>query len=283
MRNLILLFTIFIHAFNLNIATAQTIENSISAKLNELTLICSTNNTEKFDEAIDYAIQIFNHNPSSIESYYALYWLLQITCTQNVHNKFNSLKQQYYSSISNFSSNQAEKIVIILLLGSGIECESLIDVEKSFNKSIEMFKNAQLTCKNDNFIAFLKFLLTFDKINGIKYTIDFKNNYPNHPWIPFADLILVGDLIDKKEYHRCINDSTKLIEKYNDLKTPYGWKLIVDYYNLIVLCYLDLRDYDNVNKYINLIKKEAPNYYQLKNIEHTLELVRENESQIKTH
>jgi len=278
----LLIFTLFI-IFNFSIVSAQTIENSITLKLKELTLITSSQKAEKIDTAIDHAIQIFNYNPSSIESYYALFWLLQITCPQNMVDKSNSLKRLYYPSITNFSSNQAEKIVLILLLGSGVECDNLNSAEQSFNKSIEMLKKAQLSCNDDKFIPLLKFLLTFDKVNGTQYTIDFKKNYPNHPWIPFADLILVGDLLNKKEYQRCINDSTKLIEKYNDLKTPYGWKLIVDYYNLLVLCYLDLRDFNNVNKYINLIKKEAPNYYQLKNIEQMVELVRENESQVKTH
>lgn len=271
-KNFVFILVFFI-SFNSSIVFAQdSDENVILNKLLNLTLISATETSDKYDIAIENAIEIFKNAPSSLESYYALYWLLNIKLNDKVIKKFNSLKTLYFSSIDIFDSNQPEKLVLIALIGSGVEKNSLEEANSAFQEAHKFLIKAQDTCTNKDYLPLIKLLMMFDPEQGIDYANNFKAEYPNHPWLPFIDLIIVGDILNKKDYQKCINTSIELIEKYKNIKSPYGWKIIIDYYNLLTLCYLDLKDTPNIQKYFQLIKTEAPNYFQLKNLENAIRL-----------
>jgi hypothetical protein len=81
---------------------------------------------------------------------------------------------------------------------------------------------------------------------------------------------------NNEQYEKYIEEVIKLINKYKlkDIKTPFGYHGAIDCYSLIVSSYVKLKDYKNAQFYLDLIKKEAPNYWEIKSLEEEVEGVR---------
>ena len=85
-----------------------------------------------------------------------------------------------------------------------------------------------------------------------------------------VDLFIATQYYNEKQYEKCIQETNKLIEKYKEIASPFGWKLVMDYYCLIIHCYIEMNDIENAEKYYDLIEKEAPDYYYLHQIKMSL-------------
>lgn len=267
-------FLIVFLMFNIMIPVyAQTsTDEVVIKKLNELTAIGINKTGESYGIAVDDAIEIFKLKPSALESYYALYWLTSISRNETLLKKYNELKDKFYSSIENFDSNQAEKLVIIALMGSGIDATNIDDIKDTSKASFEMLKKIKNACVDKNYNSLITLFQMFDDENYALYVQEFKAENPNHTLIPIFDLTMVGALLEKKEPQNCIESSLKLIEKYKNVSTPYGWKVTMDYYNLIVLSYAEMKDYNNAKKYYELMKKEAPSCYHIDGLKRMIDL-----------
>lgn len=257
---------LFIMLFTTSIYAQTTSENIFS---DYYKMVKNNKNSNNFI-AIDYAIKILKTQPCSMEAFYTLSLLPKVLNNEGVKTKTQELKETYYSDIQNVNSNTAEKIILLTLLVS--DSNSPEEIQENFN----FFKNTLIKikeeCINKDFAAIATFMLFLDVDNKEEYYNFFKTNYNEHPCIPLVDLIIISNYFGQKEYDKCINDAKQFIEKYKNITSPFGWKMIMDYYNLIIFNYIALNDNENAIKYYNIIENEAPDYDNIKQLQKILKI-----------
>lgn len=262
-KNCIIFFIIIIMSINTYAYAQATDEISTEDMLKEITFICSNDIAKKYDVAFDYSIEIIKRKPSSMETYYSIFWMSNIDENENevLKNKIKNLQDNYYSTIDNFDSDQAEK-TLLLLFFLGKEANTLDEMKSLNNLMIKLLTNIQNSCTNEYKPLVVLLLSMLDKKNEIVHINYFKENFPSDPMLPFLDLNLVGSFLEDNETEKCIQVTNELITKYSNITTPYGWKITADFYNTLILCYIGLKDFDNANKYFNILKQIAPKYPQ---------------------
>lgn len=223
---------------------------------------------------LDYSIEILKYKPNSLESMYIFSLFSRVTLSGEIHKKYILLKDKYYNDLNNANTDISEKLILLILL--------ILDVnEKSpdeINNDILTFKNTlnliKDTCQDSNYSALATIILFFDLKEQNNHLRFFIEKFPNHQCIPLVKLIMLSDLYSKKEYQKCINECEAFIGKYDEIVTPFGWRLVMDCYNLLIFNYLAINDYANAKKYFNLIEAEAPNYDNIKQLKRKIKKIK---------
>lgn len=226
------------------------------------------NNQDTSDVAliIDYSVEIFKNKPDSLESMYVLSLLSRVKLNNKIRNKIQELKTKYFDSLNDANSDIPEKLILLVLLLSGIDANSAEDLDVNITlckKSLNFIKD---NCQNKNYVALVYLILLLDLNEREGITKVFKEQYPNHKCIPLIELILLSELYHQKKFQNCIDECEIFIKNYKEITTPFGWKMVMDCYNLLIYNYLALNDYENAKKYYNLIETEAPKYDNLKEL-----------------
>jgi len=218
---------------------------------------------------IEYSIELINNDPNSLETLCTVSIMQNLVLDSKLNKAINELKKNYIESISNFNTAPAEKTVLLLLIGFyDSNTDSITNTGQFYiNTLIDIRNNLQ----NDKYRALLTLLLFIDKKNGLNYMNEFKQHFINHPFTPFVELNIISSQCENNQYLNCINDSKEWLTKFGDKLSPFGWKLSVECYSLITYCYLALNDLENAKKYYELIKIDAPNYYELKKLKNIIE------------
>ena len=148
-------------------------------------------------------------------------------------------------------------------MGIGIESNNDEELSNAGKKFIETLLLVKESCQDEKYKALITMLLFLDSEKGISYMTEFKEKYPNHEFIPLIELDEISELYNNHEYQKCIELTQIWQEKYKHIISPYGWKLIMEGYNLISLCYFALNDKEKTLQCVELIEKEAPTYYNI--------------------
>ena len=215
---------------------------------------------------IDYSIEIVKNMPDSLDSMLVFSLLTRMSIDDRINRKYYQLKEKYYNDLDNVDVNVPEKLVLLFLLTTGIDVKTDEDMNNNINKFNSSLIKIKDSCKNKDYAALANILLMFDKEKQDLYIKDFKTNYPNHKCLPSVELIVLSRLYATKEYQKCISECELFIKKYEKIQTPFGWRHVMDSYNLMVFNYLALKDYENAVKYCKMIEVEAPNYDNLKQL-----------------
>lgn len=263
MKNfLIALLFIFVTWQNKSYAQTSN-EIEINKMLNSITDICINEIDDKYDVAIDYSIEILKYKPASLESYYTIYWLSDIEHNNKVSEKLRQLKDEFYSKIEDFNNDQAPKIILFSQYYGNVvvNTEESTLLQQEVIRKLNSIKN---NFPNNEYTPLIVILLSlFDKTNEFNHLEYFKNYFPTHSLIPVIDLNIAGSHLQNQNYFNCIDVAEKSMNLYKNVITPYGWPITMDYYNILALCYIEMKDLKKANKYIELIERYAPNYHKL--------------------
>jgi len=268
MRIFYILVVVLILLNTMPVYAQSTYEIEINNIFKDINTIILNNITDNYDKIIDYSVAIIKQRPASLETYYTLSLLKNIDIKNvKVKTKFVEFKEKYFSNIDNFDSEQAEKLILIFFIGMGIEANNVDEQIAAQKFAVEKLIQIKETCLNNSYAALATMLLFLDKDNGLGYMKQFKEKYSNHAFIPLIDLDIISESYGTKEYKKCIDDAKEWEIKYKKIISPYGWHLTMESYNIIILCYVSLKDYENAKKYYELIKVEAPKYHNLNGLE----------------
>lgn len=283
MKKIFLSF-IFLILFNFSAAYAQTTdESSISNLLLKNYKIASENDVQNMFLVIDYSIEILKKTPNSLASYYTVGCVVSACFYRSrdeIKLKFKELYDKYFSSLNDITSDTIEKILLseILFLGYSVKGTTDEEIENSHQIGKTALQNIKDNCVDKDYAALAAmFLLTGLSHNEIVEPCkNFIETYPTHRAIPLIEAKMVMETyffsIETRDYIKFIEENKKLIDKYKEINSPFGsYKLVIDNYAFIVRAYLRLGDLDEAKKYLELVKKEAPDYYELKEIQSEVE------------
>ena len=231
-------------------------------------------------EIVDYSVEIFKKAPNSLASYYDVGCVAFASSIMEINEKlktiFKDLYDKYFDSLNDANSDIISKIVLSQFLFSGYSINEMneTEMELSYQKGKESLQNIQKNCKNKNYSA-LAALFLITRLSNEETLINceqFIKYYPDHKAIPLIEAKIINEKYyfstETKDYSECIKNLKILVEKYQYINSPHGnYKLVLDFYVYIIRSYIKLKDKDNAQKYLELIKNEAKNYYRLKQIE----------------
>jgi len=237
---------------------------------------------------IDLLIKIIKTSPESAEAYHALASFpisLDIMDDEPKH-LFLSLEKKYIDNLSIPLEDPAEKLVFMMLTKSHpSEFRFTLSEETDQSKYEKCINGLQLmaNCQNKSYAALATTEL-FDRAGtGIThdYRKSFLNSFPTHPAIPHVKLILITDYYAEEKYQTCIEETKKLCEEYKDFLLPDGWKFEISCYELLAMCYIELKDLKTASKYYQLICEKAPTNPQIFAIKQQLDAASNNNPSIK--
>ncbi len=259
MKNLILLFTFWSVLFCFPVYAQNSYEETINLKLKDIYEIVNTPIYEKNYLVIDYAIEVLKKDLGSIDCYFALSGLKNIKIDdKNLINKYTNLKNKYFGDIDNLDDDFAEKIVLISILGSGIDAQTDEDAEATVNRIIDILTKNLDSIKDRKKAAIINLMLTHDKNKTMFYVEKFSKNFSDHPAVPF--IYLWKYKADKKDSTSYINEVNEWIKKYGELYTPLGWKYKLDGYFDLANHYIEIKEYENSKDMIKKIINESKDY-----------------------
>jgi hypothetical protein len=130
------------------------------------------------------------------------------------------------------------------------------------NKSIKILTYLENYSNDDNdkILAFY-FLLEhyFATENGLLHFRDFVNKHSNNRIIAMARIKYVNHLLKQNKYNDAITELNNLINLYKYFEVPYeNYKYDALCYIKLAKIYLNIKDYKNAKKYINLLKQIVP-------------------------
>ena len=225
-------------------------------------------NVDKSDVAIDYSIEIIKQLPNSLEAFYVTALIPKLIGQKKAMTKFKELKEKFFFDLNNTQTNLPEKILILLLLG--IEINNPEQAHESSKIFFDTLTNIKNNCPNKNYVALSTLLLY--AISGDKEYYNFYiNNFPKHSCVPLANLLYITHVYyTSNDFTTCINQLNKYIKEYDKIYTPFGWEVTLDYYNLLIYCYLRTNNYEAAKANFNLMEIKAPNYDNIKQLRKTL-------------
>lgn len=225
--------------------------------------------------AFDYSIEILKVAPGSIHAYFVLTDIPNFEINEELKNKYYQLRNKYFSQLDDVDNDLAEKLILI---GFTLSCVEFVTGEQL--KSDVKICNAALIkikdeCKDENYAALALTILFRNEVKAGEYIDDFLKKYPNHPAIPFVELAKISLYWVNQQYQNCIEETSKWCIKYKELYKPEDCKAVTNGYNLIVLCYIDMNDPENAQKYYDMIANEYPNYSTLYSLKQQIEYIKE--------
>lgn len=228
-------------------------ETYINSKLKEFYIISNTPIDEKTHLLIDYAIEIIKHDLESLNCYFVLNGLINLsTDDKSLAKKYIALKTNYKDKINNLNDNFEEKIVLISL--SSKEFDKKEDYLFKF-KMIDILENNLIICSDKKKAAIISLLLAhYNRI----YADRFIKNYPRHPAIPFIKLWKLNN--EKNDSTAYIGEINEWIKNYGELITPMGWKYKINALFNLANHYIEIKDYKTSKELFKKILIEAPGY-----------------------
>jgi len=224
----------------------------------------------KLDTAMDYAVEILEKSPWSLDAYYVerafIYSHYTIASNENALEKYVNLRNRFEDNLDNRRTDSAKKILYIIINRTNHFVKD--------SKFLELYNKGKFTTDHapvtNNIIRFGHKISTQALANlamsnahmfALEYAKEFLRRFPNHPARPMIELKVTKDSSSLKDKEAII----KLSEKYGDIVLPTGWKFKVECYSYLAqkLYYADFRD--EAKKYILLVKENAPdNFTDLK-------------------
>ena len=226
----------------------------------------------KYELAIDYSVEILK-KPNTIEAICALSFIAHIAQNRNAPPlKFKEFKEKYYSNLNDYSANMPEKIILAYMMLSGVNPDHNNDEFETNSKlGLETLLSMKSNCPNEDYAVVVFLILMGGDIN---LSYEFINKFPNHQAIPWVNLNIAIDFYCKDNAQKAIEIANEMIEKYKNIMTPSGYRLVIYYYNVILLSYVKLNDYVNAKKYLDLIEKEVPNFWYLSKLRPMVESIK---------
>jgi len=277
MIRIFLIILIALNAFIVN-ASAQvsTSETSLTESYKNLEDIYINavlrDDYSKYELAIDYSVEILK-KPNTIEAICALSFIAHIAQNRNAPpQKFKEFKEKYYTNLNDYSTNMPEKIILAYMMLSGVNPDHNNDEFETNSKlGLETLLSMKSNCPNEDY-AVIVFLILMGGDNNLSY--EFINKFPKHQAIPWVNLNIAIDYYCKDNAQKAIEIANEMIEKYKNIMTPSGYRLVIYYYNVILLSYVKLNDYVNAKKYLGLIEKEVPNFWYLPKLRPMVESIK---------
>jgi len=218
-------------------------------------------NTEKMDVAVNYSIEIIKTNPWSMDALGAITMFDTYTIDKKIEKIYSELKEKYFSTIDDLSTNTAEKLMLMNFYGAAIDVSSPEESKENIKRIIEILKKNKDAINDKKITALITMMLFYDRENTLPYINEFLEKYPDHPAIPLVELNKLS-IIYKKEPQKCIEEIEKWIKKYDNLMSPLGWKLNIFGYDTLLDCYQELNDRENLKKYIKILNNISPSFFK---------------------
>jgi len=262
----------------------QTEEVSIDQIFKESFNIANSEQIAKYGIFIKNTINIFKNKPESLEVNYLSYLIKDVVdyekSLDTLLPDFKELYYQYYNSINNYDQDMPQKLVLSYMLLRGFNIEGDTDDVKLLEISEhghEILKDIKDKCENKSYAAIATLMLSYIFIkSGLDE--EFITKFPKHPAIPFVEAIVINRKYSSKDNKKLIEQLLLLKGKYSKVLSPFGYNLYIQYYGLIVNAYFELGELDNAQKYLDKIKREAPNYWNLPNLENLLTNIKSRKS-----
>ncbi len=270
----ILLIIILTNLFAYNIGLANNIaeEPSVKNAFKECYNIAFIeNNPSKYNIAIDYSIEILKKCPNSFEAVFTVNCINKITLPGNqefIQKKYTELFLNYYDKLTNLRDNIPEKLVLSTIFYHGTGNPLTIKEADQHFETGQKFLTQIKDSTNLDYAPLACLLLGYtNPKSGACYYKEFKEKFNKHSAIPFVEMYIIYTeyCLNQKNYSKAIELLNNLILK-NNIMTPLG-HIKLDYYEMIIQCYIEANDLDNAKKYLEKIKFEVPNYWNIKNIE----------------
>ncbi len=257
-------------------AQSTSSEVEVDTLFKELYKIFDNDIKIKYDKAIDYSVEILKMKPKSLEASYIICSLYPVVSSGNdyyIKDKFIDYEKKYLSNIEDYSSNIIEKIILAYMMSFGFTSnKNDIPDQDEMQQNAEFGENILLKMKDnipdENYRAIVLLLLASDE----KYCHEFLEKYPGHPYSDSIERNIIFSYFKNQQYEKYIEEVNKLISKYKlkEIITPFGYHGAIDCYSLIVSAYVELEDYKNARLYLDMIKEEAPDYWEIKSLEEEL-------------
>lgn len=272
--NKIILSFIFVILF-FNVAFAQSsYEIEINSLFLKVTSISVNNDAPNFSTAIDYSIEIIKKRPDSFEAAYVIQFLdRMLICDRpnKLKEKFIELKKDYLPDIDNVDSNAAEKLLLMYILLAGYsETDNEDEAENNNKLGKEKLIHMLESSSDKNLEALALICLARNCIaDSQKYDREFISKFPDHKAISLIELdkAFCDYYAMRCDYSAFISIALSLSEKYKNVITPFGNSVAIDCYSLITHSYVRLKNYEKAKEYLDMIKKEAPGYWHLAELE----------------
>jgi len=215
-------------------------------------------------EALDYVISIYQKAPDSLEAYYATYFI-EYLIGNSIVEKYNKLKEKHISHLSDPNFETPEKLVFLKIMASPWAAKSLLENDVNYAQVIEVLNKIKNNCNDKNYSALAAALLSYDDNVCLEQKKFIINAIPDSPITPYVKGEIVY-LENEANPSRGISELQQLLTSYGNLDTPNNCKMSLEYYAFIANCFINANDYDNAKKYCDLIEKEDPNHWELRNL-----------------
>ncbi len=216
-------------------------------------------NKDKMEIAMDYSIEILKRNPWSVDAFGTIMMFENYIINKSIENKYYELKEKYFSTIDDLSTNTAEKLMLLSLWGAAIDEISPEESKENVKKIIKILIKNKNAINNKDITALITIMLFYDRQNVLSYIDEFLEKYPDHPAVPPIELNKIT-IIYKKEPQKCIEEIEKWMKKYDNLMSPLGYKLNITAYGSLLGCYFELDDKENLKKCIKILNDINPNF-----------------------
>jgi len=227
---------------------------------------------EKTDVYINKVINLFRDYPNSLDVYFISCSLDNIIDANDnykqVFPKFEELYKKYYDTINNLDTDTSEKVLLSYMLTRGFSFVEGNEEEMEKNSALgyEILNNIKNNCINDNYKA-LAILLIANVNPDLTMLTEFKDKYPNNYALPGVEFSIVDKLYAGTNETQFINELLNLKNLYSNVESPFGHKFYIHLYSSIVFAYMKSNDINNAKTYFELIKSEAPNYWNIQTLE----------------
>jgi len=227
---------------------------------------------EKTDVYINKVINLFRDYPNSLDAYFISCSLDNIIDANDnykqVFPKFEELYKKYYDTINNLDTDTSEKVLLSYMLTRGFSFVEGNEEEMEKNSALgyEILNNIKNNCINDNYKA-LAILLIANVNPDLTMLTEFKDKYPNNSALPGVEFSIVDKLYAGTNETQFINELLNLKKIHYNVESPFGHKFYIHLYSSIVFAYMKLNDINNAKIYFELIKSEAPNYWNIQTLE----------------
>jgi len=267
-----LFFVFFFVLLNFNIANAQNNDKDVKELFKVVYKIMSAERQfgkpiENSDIALDYAVEILQKKPESLEAYYSLVYFFEtyMKINKTAMQKCVIWLDENFDDIDNPNIDTAKKIIYTTTLSKNTTFYERFKNNYPYAIRNYILLKIKRECTNKNYQALAMLELDYKSCLN-----EFLEKFPYHTAIPLAKLkIAEKDMLNKK-YKTCINETTKLYEQYKNIELPMGYKYEIECFILLAKAYNKTRDFNNVKKYLLLIKEKAPQRYLIDNLEDNL-------------
>jgi len=273
---ILLCVVIFIYSLlsNQSIYAKETKEISLTELLNEYSKIMmpadrqSSNAWKEISVALDYGVEIIRRAPDSLEAYFVISSIGPSIGWKNDPRFIIKRKDWDNRRLNNL--NIPDETTPEDLIYLRISMFDTTDFTKKGPENPEKrticlnhLKRMMNECNNKAYAALANVSLLV--ITDNDYYTEFLKRFPNHLAIP---IIKLGIAVDNKgkDNNKAIDEINKLITEYKDLKMPFGWGYEIFCYRNLLLIYTSMKDIEKAKYYYNLIEKNAPDYYSLKDL-----------------